>query len=542
MPKSASCSDITGTNSGGPAATNCRSGDAALTAAQKQRWQNPAAARAKYQEAADAYRRAGDIAMANAILDEAKSLIVASAPNPPPQASGANQAPPFVPSAAPSAARPSAPQGSQQAGPPAAPQGNQQAALPAAPQAATSTSPQDALPSAQAGTGACVGPNLAPYCAGQDYSAYCAYAQQNPIEQTTALWGYVCVPDPASAQPAGPAATTADMSEAARARLAAGYSSSRHYVSPISPRDLNAQALKACPDMALEQRRVCVENAKLRILLAGDPNVGAECADILNRDEQLACADVIYLYGPRAPWRPGQKKVLWSRLDAAAAAQLPAWMVNLTDRPSSEGKWDDVPLDHRCPPGQAVQPIPGREGGFGRWDCAPIPTLIVLQDRPDGDTQAGASADAANVVKRFEEKAKEVASLVATAIAPKAGAQLAAKDRALCTAAAYASVLSMMKGGSPPVPPMCGAVVFEARREAANFLKNSFYTGDRSLDALLAVLSIRYETSGFLGPPPQGLAGLAPSADDSKFADCVAAGGTWESCGGGAAPKAGTAK
>jgi hypothetical protein len=51
----------------------------------------------------------------------------------------------------------------------------------------------------QPGTGACVGTNLPSYCYGQDYSAYCAYAKDHPIEQGTAYYGYVCVPDASNA-------------------------------------------------------------------------------------------------------------------------------------------------------------------------------------------------------------------------------------------------------------------------------------------------------------------------------------------------------
>ena len=92
--QSASCSDITGL--GGPALTNCNAGNAALTEAQELSRQNPVAARAKYQEAADSYRRAGDVTMANAIIAQMNALVATLPSNAPSQAPSANQAPPIA--------------------------------------------------------------------------------------------------------------------------------------------------------------------------------------------------------------------------------------------------------------------------------------------------------------------------------------------------------------------------------------------------------------------------------------------------------------
>jgi hypothetical protein len=101
--QSGSCSDISGL--GGPALTNCNTGNSALQAAVSMRAQNPAAARVKYQEAADAYRRAGDANLANAILAEMQSVIAALPANPPEQAPAQHQVPPVAsPSRTPQAA------------------------------------------------------------------------------------------------------------------------------------------------------------------------------------------------------------------------------------------------------------------------------------------------------------------------------------------------------------------------------------------------------------------------------------------------------
>jgi hypothetical protein len=80
--QSASCSTITGLGGDTPAATSCNTGNAALAQAQKLYQQDRAAARTKYQEAADAYRRAGDIARANAILAEAQRVFASLESNP----------------------------------------------------------------------------------------------------------------------------------------------------------------------------------------------------------------------------------------------------------------------------------------------------------------------------------------------------------------------------------------------------------------------------------------------------------------------------
>jgi hypothetical protein len=54
---------------------------------------------------------------------------------------------------------------------------------------------------------------------------------------------------------------------------------------------------------------------------------------------------------------------------------------------------------------------------------------------------------------------------------------------------------------------------------------------------LLAVFDTYYQSAddlfgGDLGAPKPGMPGLGSTAAEKKFADCVAAGGSWESCGG----------
>jgi hypothetical protein len=79
MPKSASCSDITGLGGGGSTARNCKTGNALVAAARALRARDPKAAAEKYKQAADAYRRAGDGQLAATTRDAATAMASAAA-------------------------------------------------------------------------------------------------------------------------------------------------------------------------------------------------------------------------------------------------------------------------------------------------------------------------------------------------------------------------------------------------------------------------------------------------------------------------------
>lgn len=93
--KSASCSDITGTNSKAPAAAHCKDADRALYAARQIRQSHPQVAAAEYKKAAAAARNAGDMPLELSILREAAEAVapavVAAAP---PSAAPAQATPP----------------------------------------------------------------------------------------------------------------------------------------------------------------------------------------------------------------------------------------------------------------------------------------------------------------------------------------------------------------------------------------------------------------------------------------------------------------
>jgi hypothetical protein len=466
------------------------------------RGQDREAVAANYKKAADAYRRAGDTNLANAILSEMQSLIASAAPTAPPQASAPSPTPPIAPPVTSRSQNPTAPPGPQ-------------AALPSE---QPSAAPQD-------DAGSC--PPAAPQDGWQDAS-YCAAASQSCWERGSALYGYSCYPPPQAADNAGNVVCPPE--------LKGSFNGSCHPTSsPITFDQLNMQALAACPaDMVLRPRRDCMANAKLGYLLANDPNVAAQCAGIVDYDQRGICADAVYLYGPNAPWKGDLRAALRASINGTAAT-LPAWVMRLTPRPAQA--WDHLPTNP-CPPGQAVQPIPAREGGNGAWSCRPLVDLVQLADKPDAQPPT-ASGDTQETADQVETKMQDVAALIASVTAPRVGARLRPNDRSTCLAVTYRAVLAMMKGGRPPVPPMCQAVVTAARREFASYADHELYTGSRGLDRLLAVLDVYYQRAGDifggdLGAPRPGMSGLVPSAEDRRQADCIVAGGTLEDCAKGA--------
>jgi len=479
--RSASCSTITGLGGDTSAATHCNTGNSLLAAARAVRAQNPRAAAETYKQAADAYRRAGDIELANTILQEALDA-VASAANPPPASSIA----PPVTSPNPN---PTAPPGPQ-------------AALPSD------------QPSAVPGDDADACPPAAPQDGWQDAS-YCATASKSCVDRGSALYGDRCYPPP---QPA-------DNVVCPKGQTSGLNGSCAPKTSPkISFDALNTQAVAACgADLGPEQRRRCIADAKLGYLLAHDPNVRAACARITHHNVQLSCADTVYLYGPDMPWDDTLRGALRAGLNDV---KLPGWVMRLTPRPAHA--WEKLP--NPCPPGQGVQPIPVREGGQGGWSCRPLVPFAQLADKPEAQPP---SASADETADRIETKMQDVAALIARAVAPRAGARLAPKDRATCLAVAYRAVLAMMKGGSVPTPSMCTGIAAAARKEFASFARNAFYTGNRGLDALLAALDAYYQSSGDpfgadLGAPLPGMTGLEPDAANRRVIACVDAAADWQ--------------
>jgi hypothetical protein len=510
-------SDIAGLGGSGSAtapssaavSAECQRGNAALADARVLRQQSPRLAQQAYKRAADTYRHTGDPVGAATALQEAAALVAALANN--------------APSSAGPAGQPAAPQ-QQTAAPVVASAPNlprNESGASGEPPAPASTPPVPPLPDPN--------PN-GTHWHGTSVPADCDKA--NSVERSSAYWGYMCVhwqgtgdPDDCyNAHPDG-RATAAWKQKCARTA----------YVPPISPQDLTARAYTACNDVTA---RRCIDDAKVRILLADDPDVRAACASISAPDDQIACVDAVYLFGPGAPWTGGLSDKLRKSLGAASVGAppeqsgIPAQIGDLSQPP--EKLVPDV-----CAPGYGLKPAPAP--AFGGRTCQRLGVIYLAPDKQAGSAQAAGSTDAPDPAEAFEKRVNDVAILVVAGIADRAGAQLSAEDRKTCMGVAYEAARSMLNGGVPPVPAMCRAMVNAALGELAYYADAHIDPLNPGVEELLAYLNMRDpksggSTGGNLGPPPPGMTGIEPSPEDRRYADCIARGGTRESCADAAAP------
>jgi hypothetical protein len=495
--------------------TRCNTGNSLLAAARAARKQNPQAAAEKYRRAADAYRQAGDTELANKALHEATSL-VASAANPAPS-----------PPAQPAAISPSPKLGVA----PGPSPGDQPSAAPAAPGRhwmGTADPGDCANANSVERTGAAWGstctPNLAAVCAIVRQNGYDTQDLADTHTGRGAYWVDIC-PNAGTATASNLAPDVVCPADASPNAMSCAPKTTPN----ITFDALNTQAQAACPadaDQTPEQRRSCLADAKLTYLLANAPNVRASCAGMSDHATQLLCGDSVYLYGPSVPLQAGVRVAMRADMNKAVA-NLPAWVQQLTPLP--QHAWETLP--NPCPAGVGVQPTPG---GFGGWSCQRLAPRAPGSNKPDTASTAAGGDESAD---QIEAQMQNAAGLIASAVAPQVGARLAPRDRATCLAVAYRAVLAMMKGGAVAIPPMCNAVVAAARREFASFAHNSFFSGSRGLDRLLAGLDAYYQTAGDifggdLGAPKPGMGWLGSTPEEKKFADCVTAGGSWQSCGG----------
>jgi len=513
-----SCSTITGLGGDSPATTSCNTGNSLLASARAARTQNPQAAAEKYRQAADAYRQAGDIELANKVLQEGMSL-VASAANPPPSPP-ADAQPPL---ASPGPRRAVAP--GQQAALPS----DQPSAAPAAPGQHWMGS-SDAADCANANSVERTGAAWGSACT-VNLAAVCSIVRQNGYDTQDladthmgrgAYWVDIC-PNPGTATASNQAPDVTCPEGASLNAMSCAPKTTPN----ITFDALNTQARAVCPaddGKTAEQQRSCLADAKLAYLLANAPNVRASCAGITDHATQLRCADSVYLYGPSVPLRSGVRVAMRADMNRAVD-NLPAWVQELTPLP--QHAWEKLP--NPCPAGEGVQPTPA---AFGAWSCQPLAPLASHGDKPEASPTAASGDESAD---QIEATMQDVAGLIASAVTPQVGARLAPQDRATCLAVAYRAVLAMMKGGAVAIAPMCNAVIAAARQEFASFAHNSFFSGSRRLDGLLAGLDGYYQAAGDifagnLGTPPPGLSGLGSTPEEKKFADCIAAGGSWQSC------------
>jgi hypothetical protein len=282
------------------------------------------------------------------------------------------------------------------------------------------------------------------------------------------------------------------------------------YKPPISPPVLTQRASNQCGNVSGENRNQCVFDAKLKILLADDPNVRSECA--LKTDKaQIECVDAVFLYGPGA----SQGMLAEQQNLARRIAALPAYKIPFSEdsivqaAPAARG-------DGRCPAGQGMKPTPG---GFGGWSCQLLGLVWLAPNRPSVDADNAAGADTrnpANPMQVFERRVMEVAAAAVISAEKIDGRSLTAVERKACRLEAFSAVYSVMKGGSLQVSNTCSRMVDTARAELAYYAGTSIDTkATPGIDELLASFAMR-------GNP------AAPPTETST-ADCTQAETHWKS-------------
>ncbi|MFN0219532.1 MAG: hypothetical protein ACKVP4_12050 [Hyphomicrobium sp.] len=318
------------------------------------------------------------------------------------------------------------------------------------------------------------------------------------LERNTAAWYDMCVPF--------------DLAELEKSRPNA-------YKPPISPQDLTARAIDECKDVSGDEKRQCIFDAKLRILLAADPNVRAECASRSWGNERIVCVDAVYLHGPGANVKAAVLRdeirrslnKLPDYADPEVALRVPE---------------NSVPMDSRCAPGQGMKPKPG---AFGAWSCQPLGLIWLAPNKPNRDTANPQGTDAPNSpdpILAFEERVNNVAASAVAAVAHATSANLSAADRETCTVAAFAAVHSILKGGAPPVAEMCRPMTNAARAELAYYAGAHIDTvTNPGVEELLQYLNARNPSSGGLN---SGDLGAPHQAIVSPAADCNQAESHWK--------------
>jgi hypothetical protein len=452
--QSTSCSDITGTNSTAPAATNCKDAIEDRAVARVNRKKDPELSKYGYKKAAAAARRAGDTNLELSILREATSSDVAAvaAPNTVPQGSGA----------------------------PPKEMGTASNAEPVSTSAPNSSTPHLWLPTKEN-----------PDC-----------GSANELERQTTAYYYTCE------QPNPPKSATgyrhpiAPQTLLTRAKQTCGSPSRDTYQCFV---DTKVKILLA-EDAAI--RDYCLSKAAkapnaLRDQLRSQLGVIGDTGEAARKKALSECVDDAYVYGLKD--RPTLRERLSDLLSKKSDA-------NASERVAGSGRsvnTSSSPPTH-CPPGQGMKPTPG---AFGAWSCQ---LLGGVQDRGNANPRMTDSSGTPDPVQAFEVRVKEVAAAAVAAVADAAGAQLSAEDRSLCMEASYDAVLNLLKGGASQVPEKCRPMADAARAELAYYADANIDTSNPAVDELLSYLNMRDPISGGLksgelGAPLPGFEGLKPS-------------------------------
>jgi hypothetical protein len=138
-------------------------------------------------------------------------------------------------------------------------------------------------------------------------ATYCAKASASCVDRGSALYGYVCAPDPAApaAADTGDDAASAEMDRRLRSIL--GKIRPRTYTPPMSPQALRALAYNSatCMKKPLADKPQCYEDFEIDILTGADEVARAACAaiaDSIARHNQAVAA------GPGPDWLKAQRQ------------------------------------------------------------------------------------------------------------------------------------------------------------------------------------------------------------------------------------------
>ena len=485
LPKSASCSTITGLGGGGAASSNCKTGNTLLARARAARQRNPKAVGTMYQRAAEAYRRAGDVALANAVLKEALQL-----------AGSGSRAPP--PATTPAAADTPAAVSSRQ---------NPQIQSNAAPY-------QDP------------NPGVVHWRHSED-PADCANA--NSVERSSAEWGYMCVRwrHTSGRDDCWLAHPDERQTDEWKQKCGGAFA----YNPYPDPQKLSLEVYQICGSWSRVTRQCYIDN-KIRIILERNPAVRSACKDLasakLARSAQVfdptarmpvdpndtpfnRCADRVYLYGPDAQYEVQEPlSVLLHNL------------LNATDdvSPTAENRRPpDEPRSSQCPRGYGLAPD---RSAFGAWTCQ----TLGWPDREKKDGWGNVIRQD-EAINHFEKRTEDIAVETANVV----GTRLSASET--CKLAAAQAVHSLMKGGKVSVPVGCADVINAARVEFVYNAKWGIDAFDPGVAQLYSYLTTTNSSTGGsvggnLGPPLPGMTDLKPDAANRRLIECVDAETEWK--------------
>ena len=132
--------------------------------------------------------------------------------------------------------------------------------------------------------------------------------------------------------------------------------------------------------------------------------------------------------------------------------------------------------------------------------------------------------DEAEYIEDFETRVKDaVTNAVALAVGTF-GSAMPEREREACAAASLAAAHSVLTGGAPAVPEQCRAMANAARAHLAYYAHAHVDNSNSAMEDFLASFSRD------LGEPLPGMTGLTPDDRVLRIGECLARGGTAETC------------